>query len=172
MHMDEKKLKAIYPAVYSVIATVAFASVLLKENITSRMAAVDDTVISTMGKGIRVLLIIGLVLSVISALRNCLWLFLVMTGREDSYTGTLMLHISQLIGENIMNLIMAGMGALFMFFGIAAIKGVTSGTLKMQGGGEADAGMYIVCGIFIAAGLAAVIVSFVKIIKSFKDIFS
>lgn len=124
-----------------------------------------DRQLNLFGYGFVILLILMIVIGVLSAIRNLITLILMMTGNDTDGFGRKYIIVMGLIESNTGRMIQIVMGSIFVIFSVFAIS---SGADHLAEGSSIE-GLYIVSGVFIAAGLGLAIAGVIGIIKSFRN---
>lgn len=129
------------------------------------MLSQGDKTLNVFGNGFIILLILMMVLGVLSALRNLVTLILMITGNDTDGFGRKYIIVMGLMESNAGRMIQIVMGAIFVVFSVFAIS---SGADNLAEGSSVE-GLYIVSGVFIAAGLGLAIAGIVGMIKSIRN---
>ncbi len=160
--MDTRKINAIYDLARTLIAEATLIFALSKERVTDRMISSGDELISSIGSGMKLVLIIALVCLTLLLIKSILWAVLLFTGKADTYLDSKILHITTLLSNNTSRLIQIIMGIMTGVFGGFALKaGLGSGP---------EIGLCIAGGIFVAAGLVCMISGLISLIRSSKEL--
>ncbi|MBR4225034.1 MAG: hypothetical protein IKR73_09505 [Oscillospiraceae bacterium] len=145
--MDDEKINALSGVIKAVAAEAVYISVLFKSKLVSRMSQVDDPVISTVGKGLRILTLQILVMITAVMIYSVVWCILVCTGQQGNSFGRGMMNISYVVKNSVGYLVMIVMGALAAVFPVMAMLHTSS---------LGDTGLLIVVGIFVLFGIAMI----------------
>ena len=166
MQMDEGQIRKAAAAMGVIkygIAMAAMIYILSTNIILPKFAETGDPVLTTVGSGMKVMLIAFLVMSAAAFVQHLISLVIMLKGDEETDFGSRYLRISAVIGESAGCVIQLVMGVLFAFLGIWSMTG--AGGLIKEGD---EKGFLIVGGVFAVAGIGCAIGAVVGLVKAIR----
>ena len=130
----------------------------------ARFRDTEDEVFELAANGMQLILIMFAVLGLLIFLRNLLTLIIIFTGNEYSAFSEKYLELAGFLESNTGRLASIVISVIITAFGAFAIGGGAAGLTE----GDPMA-LYIVAGVFIAAGVGTAVVNLIGLIRSIRE---